>query len=335
MLSKINWSLGYLDLFPSLLESMKSTASHNRLCDALDLAAEADCDEKITASQLSTVKDTVGRAVERLWDEKIYEAHLLPMYRQEASDHRQKRTPLMEVFHYRNVHSLHDVLSVPKKIATARKKGEFTSEERPLVEALESFQKEILPLAELAGVLKKNIYKKEAVARPKSTNLHQVRGNCSCCKSDVAVDGGSRMAHHGYQWMDGFQSDSCFGRAYPPLQTSDEGLRAWKDNVEKNLEANVRKLEKSDDITLLRVPCRGGSFITVQPFNKEWDKELKKYKTTLTQKISRLQGMVASLSEDIENWKTQWEGKPLRDVYGNDIKTAPEKTLKPSPAPGM
>lgn len=58
---------------------------------------------------------------------------------------------------------------------------------------------------------------------------------CPCCFRAIAVQGNT-MAHHGYQRTGfGFQTASCMGIHYRPLEVSDEGLRAMIRVLTKNI----------------------------------------------------------------------------------------------------
>ena len=59
-------------------------------------------------------------------------------------------------------------------------------------------------------------------------------GTCACCGQNVKLSGG-RIVQHGYTIRWGFQSGSCFGVGYLPIEVSDEGLRAALSSYERIL----------------------------------------------------------------------------------------------------
>jgi len=59
-------------------------------------------------------------------------------------------------------------------------------------------------------------------------------GTCACCGQNVKLDGGVIVAH-GYTIRWGFQSGSCFGVGFRPIEVSDEGLRAALQGFESRL----------------------------------------------------------------------------------------------------
>lgn len=59
-------------------------------------------------------------------------------------------------------------------------------------------------------------------------------GTCACCGTNVKLARGVIVAH-GYTIRWGFQSGSCFGVGYRPIEVSDEGLRAALSGYERTL----------------------------------------------------------------------------------------------------
>lgn len=60
----------------------------------------------------------------------------------------------------------------------------------------------------------------------KPVNPHQVRGTCPCCERSIAVVGGV-MAKHGYTRPGiGWQTASCLGERFQPIERSPEGAQA-------------------------------------------------------------------------------------------------------------
>lgn len=67
-------------------------------------------------------------------------------------------------------------------------------------------------------------------------------GTCACCGQNVKLDSG-RIVMHGYTIRWGFQSGSCFGVGYLPIEVSDEGLRAALQAYERLLGSTRLSLE--------------------------------------------------------------------------------------------
>ena len=69
-------------------------------------------------------------------------------------------------------------------------------------------------------------------------------GTCACCDMNVKLDRGL-IVMHGYTIRWGFQSGSCFGVGFHPIEVSDEGLRAALQGFERQLATARLALEYS------------------------------------------------------------------------------------------
>jgi hypothetical protein len=73
-------------------------------------------------------------------------------------------------------------------------------------------------------------------AEPRKTPARTLdnTGTCACCGQNVKLSGGT-IVPHGYTIRWGFQSGSCFGVGFRPIEVSDEGLRAALKGFESQL----------------------------------------------------------------------------------------------------
>ena len=70
-----------------------------------------------------------------------------------------------------------------------------------------------------------NIVERSKLAKPKVVSPDQVRGTCSHCLRNIAIDSPKSMAIHGYEKAGlGFFIGECSGSKYPPLEISTIGL---------------------------------------------------------------------------------------------------------------
>ena len=67
-------------------------------------------------------------------------------------------------------------------------------------------------------------------------------GTCACCGTNVKLSDG-HIVMHGYTIRWGFQSGSCFGVGYLPIEVSDEGLHAALQAYERLLGSTRLSLE--------------------------------------------------------------------------------------------
>lgn len=116
--------------------------------------------------------------------------------------------------------SLHDVIATAKKVARSKAQG-------PVVDAMRAVCAEALPLAEAVASLKGKVVKGRAPSAgpSKPVNPNKVVKTCPVCFRAIAVVGGT-MAHHGYTRPEmGWQTASCQGIRFKPLEVSSEGLQ--------------------------------------------------------------------------------------------------------------
>jgi len=115
--------------------------------------------------------------------------------------------------------SLHDLISTAKKVARSKAQG-------PVIDAMRAVCAEALPLAEAVASLKDKVVKGRAPSAGPSKPLspNKVVKTCPVCFRAIAVVGGT-MAHHGYTRPEmGWQTASCQGIRFRPLEVSSEGL---------------------------------------------------------------------------------------------------------------
>lgn len=116
--------------------------------------------------------------------------------------------------------SLHDVHATAKKVAKSKATG-------AAVDAMRAYCAEVLPVAEAVTSLKSKVVMGRAPkAEPaKPVNPSKVVKTCAVCFRPIAVVG-ETMAHHGYKRPgEGWQTASCAGVRFKPLEVSSEGLR--------------------------------------------------------------------------------------------------------------
>lgn len=115
---------------------------------------------------------------------------------------------------------LHDIVSASKKIERWLTKNT----ENDAVAAMRALCEEALPLAQAVASLKDKVVKGRAPAAPKSVSPNKLMGTCPVCFRSIAVQRGT-MAHHGYTRPGlGWQTASCPGVRFRPLEVSNEGL---------------------------------------------------------------------------------------------------------------
>lgn len=277
-----------LDDFPLLLSATRSPA---RVSATLAAVAAAVADGAIRNTVLQDAKGTLSRAVETAWRTHVASPHF------HGKTHGDTMSPEAESLYWSvSVYGLHDVISASKKVAASKATD-------PGVDAMRALLRELLPLAEAVKGLKDKVIKGRAPPAPRPpVNPDQLRLSCGCCFREIAVVGGvptGRMAHHGYERPgDGFQTASCPGTMFMPLETTDDGPR--------HMAGAMRRLLAATEASLARAPALTSLTISVyergQRVRKEITPEMKDWRRAYDAHLGRLRGEIAGIGASIAHF---------------------------------
>lgn len=213
--------------FPLVRGALRNTRS-------FDAALEVILDGVAAGSIRNTVwkdaKDTLSRAVYESWPHVVSRPHIQGRYAELSQD-------LQDLYNSVLVMGLHDVISTAKKVAKTKATG-------PAVDAMRAFCDEVLPLSLAVASLRDKVVKGRApgTGPAKPINPHKVVKTCPCCQRGIAVARGT-MAHHGYERPGhGWQTASCAGIQFEPLEVSPKGLEYVVRRLQAQLEANQKAL---------------------------------------------------------------------------------------------
>lgn len=282
--------------FPLLRQSVSRT---ERFDQAIQVIASGIDSGTIRNVEYKAAKDALGHAADQAWKNVVSEPFFYAgRYQDQPEAVRKLQDSIM-------IMSLHDVLATARKLTKTTATG-------PAVEAMKAYVDEVLPLAEAVASLKDKVVKGRAPrSEPaKPVNPNKIVKTCACCFRAIAVMPDGTMAHHGYQRPgDGFQTASCPGIRFRPLEVSNEGLRYIITVCEDQLSRATTALGKSSTITSLTIPGRRG-----QPLKKItdqdacWAKELRSYRFSLEVKIRNTEAALESLRQRLAAWKPMEEG---------------------------
>lgn len=211
--------------FPLVRGALRNTRSFDA---ALEVILDGDAAGSIRNTAWKDAKDTLSRAVYETWPRLVNEPHFHGRYAELSKD-------LQDLYNGVLVMGLHDVISTAKKVAKTKATG-------PAVDAMRAFCDEVLPLSLLVASLKDKVVKgrvaSDAPAKP--VNPNRIEKTCPCCMRGIAVVRGT-MAHHGYQRPGhGWQTASCAGVQFEPLEVSPKGLEYVVRTLRAQLEANQK-----------------------------------------------------------------------------------------------
>lgn len=275
--------------YPTLVRYAKAP---DRLRRWMDVLATGHAAGQIRNVEYQDAKSAVSRAVEAAWKE-IRGLHF--------NNGRWDRLPL-EVRHLDNtvnVYGLHDVLAAHKRL-------QHSKLDHVAVQEMRAFVAEVHPLAMAVAALKASIVKGRAPSTgpSKPTNPNKVIKTCPCCFRKIAVVHG-RMAHHGYQRPGGgWQTASCPGIRFKPLEVSSEGLEWMIANFKEHLVGSQRAWRRRDTLDMILVNRRSG-VQKVTPDMSEWDQEFRIWCANTESEIRSLQSHIERYTTILEAWKPE------------------------------
>lgn len=282
--------------FPLLRQAISRTERFDQAVRAIASGVETGTIRNV---DYKAAKEALGRAADQAWKNEVSEPFFYAGRFQDQPEAVRKLQDSIMIM------SLHDVLTTARKLAKTTATG-------PAVEAMKAYVDEVLPLAEAVASLKDKVVKGRAPrSEPaKPVNPNKIVKTCACCFRAIAVMPGGTMGHHGYQRPgDGYQTASCPGIRFRPLEVSDEGLRYIITVCEDQLSRASAALGDSDTITSLTLPGRRG-----QPLKKiskqdaGWANTLLSYKFGLESEIRNTEAALGSLRQRLAAWKPVGEG---------------------------
>ena len=198
--------------------------------------------------------------------------------------------------------SLHDVIATAKKVAKSKAEG-------PAVDAMRAYCAEVLPLAEAVASLKNKVVKGRAPSAgpAKPVNPNKVVKTCPVCFRPIAVVAG-RMAHHGYTRPEiGFQTASCGGIRFKPLEVSSEGLQWLIGELRKRLESRKRAYAEraTQPEFLMARQGHNGAAIKVMRGDAHWPQVFTQHVVELRAEIAAIERELPTLDKMLADWKPE------------------------------
>lgn len=275
--------------FPTLRAGARNADRFDTTIEDIAAAIEAGSIRNVA---LQDAKFDLSRALERAWESTIQAPHFHG--KADAID------PEVSALYWSiSLMSLHDVIATSKKLDRTKATGEA-------VEAMRRFIREVLPLAQAVHALKDRVVKGRAPnsgpSKPENPNK-RVR-TCGVCFRPIAVLRGT-MAHHGYERPGtGWQTASCAGIRFKPLEVSPEGLDWLIEMVASSLATAERAFAERDNLQQLPVR-RGLKVEVIDRTSKDWTHEFDRHARSLEREIESLTLELPRL----RNMRAQWTQK--------------------------
>jgi hypothetical protein len=282
-------------LFPVLRGYVKNLSRMERFDVAIEQVLAGVESGSIRNVTLQDAKSTLSRIVDEAWEKHVSEPHF---------HGKQQTEDVQALYDGITIMGLHDVISASKKVAKAK----ATS---PAVDAMRSFCVEVLPLAEAVASLKNKIVKGRALnvgpARPENPN--KVVKTCPVCGRKIAVQHGT-MTHHGYQRPAlGWQTASCPGIRFEPLEMSSKGLEWLIDTLRKRLAT----IECDTPPEFLMGQRRHGlAAEQITRDNPLWARACAKYTAELESEKAAIKRELPILNKRLADWKPEMANRSSR-----------------------
>lgn len=202
------------------------------------------------------------------------------------------------------ISGIHSLPSVKKKL------DGFKGEPHECVTALRKWVDEFLPLAKAIETLKPNVVMGRAPSTepPKPVNPNKDVKTCPCCFRPIAVVA-STMAHHGYKRPgNGFQTRSCPGINFKPLELSPAGLVYMSEAHANSIEIVKKALEDAPAIKSFKRTFRKVETVVTQG-EPGFDDLMKVHVHGLERDLSYHERDKAMFDERIASWKPDMKHK--------------------------
>lgn len=287
------------DDFPLLRAGARRPTSLDAALTTIADAVEAG---EIRNVALQDAKSTLSSAVQETWSRHISNR----FFTGEVWRNGSMSEALRDLYYKVNVYGLHEVHAAAKRIAATKVEG-------PAVDAMRALLQELLPLAQAVTGLKDKVIKGRAPAPPRPpANPDQLRMSCGCCQRPIAVVGGEptgHMAHHGYSRPGhGWQTASCPGVKFMPLETTDDGPRYMLSMRVEQLARAEAALARCPELTELSVLVRERGVKSLKRITSdmpEWKRAYATHVWDIESDIRGLAGEIPRLKKIIQEWRPQ------------------------------
>ncbi|MFA6230916.1 MAG: hypothetical protein WC617_12220 [Rhodanobacter sp.] len=274
--------------YPTLLRTAKDPT---RLRRQFDVLAEGAASGQIRNVVYNDARETVSRAVEVAWK----------AVRGPHTDGRWLKLPeeVRDLDSKISVWGIHNVTAAYKRLVG-------TKVVHPLIANMRALAIELAPLVTALADLKTKIVKGRAPSTgpSKPENPNKVVKTCPCCFRKIAVVRG-KMAHHGYKRPGmGWQTGSCPGIRFKPLEVSNEGLVWLIGTYREDLVNCKAALARRDQLDVLMVR-RGLGVAKVTPDMPEWKQELRFWCVRIESDIQGLTDSLPRLEKILAEWKPE------------------------------
>lgn len=280
-----------VDQFPIL---SAATNSPNRFRTALEDIATGVRDGAIRNTVLNEAKYYLSRAASDGWEKTVSDPYF------HAGAWKTQPQDVQDLGDAILIMSLHDVIGASKKVNKSTASG-------PAVDAMRAYCAEVLPLALSVASLKEKVLKGRAPrpTKAKPVNPDKLVQTCPVCFRQIAVLRGT-MAHHGYKRPGaGWQTASCPGVRFKPLEVSSEGLKWLTDVLRerlRSLESTYETRESKQSLMVERSRRQGG-VETITRDSPQWHDHFRVFVANLQAEIRAITSDLPMLEKRLADWQ--------------------------------
>ncbi len=279
-----------LEQFPRLLQASRNP---DRLSSAVRAIADGVAAGSIRNVTLNEAKHTIGDAVYKGWEKHVSEPYFY------AGKYESQPDSVREFEASIRMSGLYDVLLTHRKLSKTEAFG-------AAIDAMRSFVNECLPLAEAAERLKSKVVKgrRDSSVSPKPINPDRVVKTCPVCFRPIAVVRGL-MAHHGYQRPAiGWQTASCPGTRFRPLEQSTDGLVWSIEEQEKRLAGVKAQYGARDTVSQISVR-KGRTVVVITREHATWTHDFYIYCCGLETEMRALNADIKVRKKRLREWRPE------------------------------
>jgi len=292
--------------FPIINSFENLSARLGRILEAINSAKDLG---QIRNAKLKELRRSLLYLLDLFWTEHIRNRYIF-------GGKMDNLLPFLREFYYGlNVMSIKTVMSIARKVdkfkaeyVIKHKQNQSDKDDEMVIEfvsAVEAFIVEAIPLCraveELSSVA---INGREPSTSTVVINPNKIVKTCPCCLRQIAVGQDGNMVHHGFKRTgQGYQTQSCVGIRFKPLEESTEGLEWMVDSLKSQLARTEERIENKDNIQSFGVSDRSGKLTVISRGDENWDSRFRVYIEGLKSEARYLTRDIKNMSNVLTEWK--------------------------------
>lgn len=254
---------------------------------ALSIFKKAKEDKSIRNVDYLEMKDAFGRAIDYAFRKSLPDVDF-DEAPEEVSD-----------LYWKSVSNLHDVIAAHKKVSKVKNR------EHEYVKAYQALMDELIQLSLDVKDMKSMIVKGRLPSVKEVSESEADKRTCACCFRKQALSKNGTMVHHGFQRPgDGYQTASCYGINFKPLERSNEGLIAMIKLINEdivNKENSLSGIKKA--IEFFELDEKNKKLISIKEDNPDFKYVKRRRIEGMEYELRSLKRDLAMFEKALNEWK--------------------------------